>query len=212
MKKMLLTAVALIASALLNCAFPAPASAAQEVIAGDWTAKVKETSQETVLWISLTRDSKSRKGWGQFSHDVPLHEFSGLNPNASGNVQFTLAREAGAFVFDGLFKDGKGAGDYRFTPSGDFVNTMRGLGYEGLTTERLFELASLDVNTGYIKELKALGYDNLPVNKLIELKALGVTPDYIRKLRAAGLKNVSLNQLIEMKATGIDKILVQETN
>ncbi|MFN8003641.1 MAG: hypothetical protein U0X75_21805 [Acidobacteriota bacterium] len=88
----------------------------QETITGDWTAKVRQTEKEPVLWLSLSRNREKKARWFQSSQDFPLREFSGLNPNANASVQFTLMREAGTIFFDGLFKDGKGVGDFRLRP------------------------------------------------------------------------------------------------
>src|SRR5215475_14538115 len=178
MKKVLMiSAIALaIAAAMgpLTRGYTAPSPAVQETITGDWTAKVKQTDKGPVLWLSLNRITGERKGDFQMSHEFPLRDFTGLNPNANSNIQFTLRREAGAVLFDGLFKDGKGVGDFKFTPDGGFIATMRNLGYDGLTTEKLFTMAFLDVSSNFIKELKSRDYKP-DLDQLISLRALGVT-------------------------------------
>jgi hypothetical protein len=90
--------------------------AAQEVIAGDWTAKVKQTDRGPKLWLTLNVNREERRGRYNMSSDFPLQDFSGLNPNAGGNTQFTLARDAGTVTFEGIFQNGLGVGGFRFTP------------------------------------------------------------------------------------------------
>src|SRR5499427_6438920 len=143
MKKAFMIAIVVLplaALGLLARGYTAPSSSVQETITGDWTAKVKQTDRGPVLWLSLNHGSEGRKGGSQMSCDFPLQAFTGLNPNANSNVQFTLQREAGVVFFDGLFKDGKGVGDFRFTPNNGFISTMRNLGYEEPSVEKLFSM------------------------------------------------------------------------
>jgi hypothetical protein len=234
-----IVALPLVALGLITRGYTAPSSAVQETISGDWTAKVKQTDKGPVLWMSLNRNSGSRKDRFQMSRDFPLHAFSGLNPNAGSNVQFTLGHEAGTVLFEGLFKDGKGVGDFRFTPNSGFIATMRNLGYDGLTTEKLFTMAVLDVGSNFISEMKSLGFDKpnldqliglralgvtvefareaqdwgfgkLSANDLMEIKAMGINPDYIRSMKSLGFDDLSLRKVIELKALGVSEDYVKE--
>jgi hypothetical protein len=240
-KTLMITAIALVFAAvgLLPRIYSAPSSSAQETISGDWTAKVKQTDKGPVLWLSLNHVSDRGKDRSQMSCDFPLQDFTGLNPNANSNVQFTLRREAGVVFFDGLFKDGRGVGDFRFTPNDGFIATMRNLGYDNLTAEKLFSMAVLDVSTSYVNELKSLGYDKLSLDKLfglralgvtaafikeaqdwgfgklsadelIEIKAMGINPDYIRSMKSLGFDDLSLKKVIELKALGVNEDYVKE--
>ena len=242
MKKAFMIAIVVLplaALGLLARGYTAPSSSAQETITGDWTAKVKQTDKGPVLWLSLNSGSDRGKGRSQMSCDFPLQAFTGLNPNANSNVQFTLRREAGVVFFDGLFKDGRGVGDFRFEPNSGFIATMRSLGYDGLTTEKLFSMAVLDISTSYVDELKSLGYDKLTLDQLfglralgvtaafakeaqdwgfgklsadelIEIKAMGINPDYIRSMKSLGFDDLSLKKVIELKALGVNEDYVKE--
>src|SRR5262245_12963684 len=127
MKKVALFA-AFTAIALVAYGFSRPSLPAQEMIKGDWTAKVRETDKGRRLWLTLNSASDNGQHRFNSSFEVPLQDFSGLDPNASSNVSFSLQREAGTVVFEGLFKDGKGVGDFRFTPNRNFANGLRGQG------------------------------------------------------------------------------------
>jgi len=240
-KALMISAIALVFAAIgmLTRGYTAPPPAVQDTISGDWTAKVKQTDKGPVLWLSLNHGSEGRKSRSQMSCEIPLQAFTGLNPNANSNVQFTLPREAGTVFFDGLFKDGKGVGDFKFTPDSGFISTMRNLGYDDLTTEKLFSMAVLDVSTSYINELKSLGYDKLSLDQLfglralgvtavfikeardwgfgklsadelIEIKAMGINPDYIRSMKSLGFDDLSLRKVIELKALGVNEDYVKE--
>jgi hypothetical protein len=207
MKKAFMIAIVILplaALGLLARGYTAPSSFVQETITGDWTAKVRQTDKGPVLWLSLSHGSEGRKGGSQTSCDFPLQAFTGLNPNANSNVKFTLQREAGVVFFDGLFKDGRGVGDFRFEPNSGFIATMRSMGYDGLTTEKLLSMALLDVGVNFINELKSLGYDKLPLDQLFGLRALGVTAAFIKEARDWGFGNLSAEELIEIKAMGIN--------
>src|SRR5499426_1707148 len=182
-KALIITTTTLVFAALglLSRGGDASTGAAQETITGDWTAKVKQTDRGPALWLSLNRNTDSGKGRFQMSSDFPLQDFTGLNPNADSNVRFTLQREAGVVLFEGLFKDGRGVGDFRFEPNSGFIATMRSMGYDGLTTEKLLSMALLDVGVNFINELKSLGYDKLPLDQLFALRALGVTAAFIKE-------------------------------
>src|SRR5262245_7501445 len=242
MKRITLTTATILATtalAILAYSLTKPSVAAQGTIRGDWTAKVKQTDKGPVLWLSLNHDSDRRWGRSQTSSDFPLQAFTGLNPNANSNVQFTLQREAGTILFEGLFKDGKGVGDFRFEPNSGFIATMRSLGYDGLTTEKIFTLAVLDVRSNYINVMKSLGFDKpgldqliglralgvtvdfareaqdwgfgkLSANNLMEIKAMGINPDYIRSMKSLGFDDLSLRKLIELKALGVNADYVNE--
>src|SRR5262245_40451709 len=240
-KALIINATVLVFAALCLLARGGTASSptAQETITGDWTAKVKQTDRGPALWLSLNRNTDAEKGRFQMSSDFPLQDFTSLNPNANSNVQFTLQREAGVVYFDGLFKDGRGVGDFRFEPNSGFIATMRSLGYDGLTTEKLLSMALLDVGVNFINELKSLGYDKLsldqlfglralgvtaafikeardwgfgklPADELIEIKAMGINPDYIRSMKSLGFDDLSLKKVIELKALGVNEDYIKE--
>src|SRR5215510_8829366 len=199
-----------VAIGLLARGYTAPSPAAQETITGDWTAKVKQTDRGPVLWLSLNRNTDAGKGRFQMSSDFPLQDFTGLNPNADSNVHFTLQREAGAVLFDGLFKDGRGVGDFRFTPNNGFISTMRNLGYDELSVEKLFSMTMHDVGVKFINELKALGYDKVPVDKLIAMRIHGADGDFIRRMQAVGYKEIPVEKLIAMRIHGVDEEFIRE--
>jgi len=211
MKRALIAcSITLIAAAWLVYGVTRPSVAAQESITGDWTAKIRETPLGTVLWLSTTSNSADgRRNW-QMSNDFPLSDFSGLNPNAGANAQFSMQREAGTVVFTGLFSNGKGVGEFRFTPSGAFINTMRGLGYEELSTDKLFTMTIHDVGTRFIGELKSLGYDKVPVNKLIAMRIHRADGDFIREIESAGYKQVPVDKLIAMRIHNVNGKFVRE--
>ena len=90
---LVIAAVLIVATAYgFTDVFAAHSIAAQETITGDWTAKVRETARGSMLWLSLNRNRDLGRGMFQMSTDLPLRDFTGLNPDAGANAQFSLNR------------------------------------------------------------------------------------------------------------------------
>ena len=203
MKKALITA-AFIAVALAAYGLSGPASLAQETITGDWTAKVRQSDKGPRLWLTLTSSSENGKNRFNSSFELPLQDFSGLTTNAGSNAAFSLQREAGVVVFTGLFSDGKGVGEFRFTPNRGFVSALNGQGRDRVTTDELFAMTVHDVSTAFINELKSHGYDKVSVDNLIGMRIHRVDGKYIREMKEAGYNNLSIDDLIELRIHRVD--------
>ena len=169
MKKALLCAALVVtALGLVYSSRAARTVAAQEQITGDWSAKVTDTDKGKRLWLQM--ETRKPNGHSQMSSTFKLEEFSGFNPNANGNTQFAMKREAGEILFTGLVNDGKGVGDFHFTPNGNFINAMRGLGYDNLSPEKVFAMTLHDVTTKFVDEVKRMGFDKVSADKLIAFR------------------------------------------
>src|SRR5215475_2229959 len=162
----------------------ASGAAAQEQVTGDWSAKVRDTDNGKKLWLELRSEAPDKShGFNMSSSDYNLEDFTGFNPNANGATQFTLNREAGDIVFTGLVSDGKGVGDFRFTPNGAYLAAMRNLGYDDIESDKQFALALHDVSTRFVREMRTWGFVKLPLDKLIAFRIFKVDADFIREMR-----------------------------
>src|SRR6266542_3201856 len=169
-------------------------AAAQEQVSGDWSAKVRDTDKGKKLWLELRSEAPDK--WRRFnmsSSDYNLEDFTGFNTNANGNTQFALSREAGNIVFTGLVSEGKGVGDFRFTPNGAYLAAMRNLGYDDIKSDMQFALALHDVSTRFVQETKAWGFDKLPLDKLIAFRIFKV--DDSSACRAAASQDAQFRQV-----------------
>src|SRR6266542_270557 len=84
-------------------------AAAQEQVAGDWSAKVRDTDKGKKLWLELRSEALDK--WRRFnmsSSDYNLEDFPGFNPNANGNTQFPLSRDAGHILLTCRIRGGRG--------------------------------------------------------------------------------------------------------
>ena len=158
-KALILTALVTLAVAVFG--FPKSSPQAQEVLTGDWAAKMFDSGKGPRLRLTLNSTGDNGKNQFNSSFDRPLQDFSGLNPNAGANTSFSLQREAGSVVFQGLFTNGKGVGEFRFTPNRGFISAFSSQEQRRITTDELFAMTIHDVSTAFINELKWFGYDNL---------------------------------------------------
>ena len=206
------------------------ASAFAQQVTGTWTAFISKKNADQ-LNIQFRQDGNRHSNMGA---NFRISDLAGLPADAltaaSRDVQFTLSRDAGVVTLDGHFREGAGVGKYSFRPSADYVKEMATLGYSGLSDEKFFEMAVIDVTRSYTKELqslgfkpnveglvearifnvnreqveglKSVGYDNLSLKKLVDLRVHGVTPEYIKEMRSAGF-NESLDRFAEMHMFGV---------
>src|SRR5215831_6919864 len=92
---------------------------------GSWHAN--ENSDDRKLHLSLVREHN------QFGQSFELSSFTGLTEaqvHASGDapVKFSLVRDAGTIVLDGVFGDGEGGGRFTFNANPSYANDLRGMG------------------------------------------------------------------------------------
>ena len=182
----------IIALVVLLSSFLFTIRAAENVLEGDWMARMKGNK------IRIEINYKD----GNLAFELPLTQLKGLNSSQIlsdySDILYDLSRDAGTFHFKGFFKQGKGIGDVNFEPNPKFVSEMQSLGYRNLTDERILELAIHDVKLDYVRGLKSLGYKNVSLDELVEMNIHDVTLSYIQSLRDLGYQNVPIDKLVEM--------------
>src|SRR5256885_8743026 len=160
-RTVLLTSLALFAATLPLAAHP------QDSVTGDWHARFESESGKTATFYleMRTSDWKHNHTWGDTHKPT---EFASLDPKLAatgGPAHFELRREAGTLSFEGNFHSGTGSGSFRFSASPDFVQSMKALGYSGLSIDQLLACATQDVTTQFVKELNNLGYHTVPADQ-----------------------------------------------
>jgi len=188
---------------------------------GAWTAALDEKRPDR-MYFSITRGQNHQNG-----NTMRVSAFTNLTDaqiraTTMTPVRFELRREAGNTVFEGTFRNGKGAGQFDFTPNHGYPDLIRALGVEfTLEGERkhnrrersedetLFALALHDVSTSYIKTMMSEGY-KVPLEDYLTMRIFDVTPEYIHEMRALGFKNISSEELVSSRIHGVTPAYVRE--
>jgi hypothetical protein len=186
---------------------------------GAWTAAIDEKRPDRV-YLNLTQ--------GRFNNMGSTYALSGLSGLTSAQihaaamtpVQFAMQREAGTIAFEGTFRNGKGAGQFAFTPDRSYISKIRSLGLELDLEKRrkrkdrteeddLFTLALHDVSTSFIKSMMAEGY-RVSLAKYLEMRIFNITPEYIREMRSLGFKEIDADELVASKIHRVTPDFVRE--
>jgi beta-lactamase regulating signal transducer with metallopeptidase domain len=201
---------------------------AQENLPGTWEIRPTETKGMVHLrLVELNSSSGS---------NIPIDLLDGLSAGqlagAGGPIQFRLKRDAGTFTFEGVVRNGVGAGTFSFAPDPNFPAELAKRGFAAPTAREQYQMARHDVGfafvdelnkqgytkpltselvragqhgvqTAYLRDMGALGYRLGSLDPLITLRDHGVTPDYVRELAAQGYKGLSAEDLRQARDHGI---------
>lgn len=191
------------------------AAPAQERIAGEWAITPLEWEDAAAGQVQLALMGRPGSIMGRA---IPLARFRGLPPQAmaaaDAPARFQLAGEAGTVTFDGRFRDGRGSGDFTFTPDAGFAAGLSRRGLERPTAQEQLSLtlggARLAVVDEYLRELAAHGYARPGVRDLARLVSHDVQLRYVRELAEAGLRGGSVAQLIRLHNHRVDAGFIRE--
>ncbi len=187
----------------------APAQSGE--IAGTWTAEIGDGRVYLQLQTTPPDDWRTggdwRGGWNT-GQTMPVDELQGLPANdprfSVSQITLNLRREAGTIALDGAFRDGRGAGLFRFTPRTEFTAEMKAVGYsDDLPLWRRFQFAVHDVGPKYIRGLRGEGYDKLTLDEIERAKKHGVTIDYIKGMKAEGYRTSTIEDIVHTRDHGV---------
>jgi beta-lactamase regulating signal transducer with metallopeptidase domain len=174
--------------------------------AGTWEIRPSET-QGTVHLRLVELNSSS-------GSDVPVDRLEGLTSaqlaGAGGPVQFRLRRDAGTFTFEGVVRNGVGAGTFSFTPDQNFPAELAKRGFGRPTAGEQYQMARHDVGYAFLDELNKQGYAKPEISELVRAGQHGVHVTYLRDMGAAGYRLGSLEPLIELRDHGVTPAYVRE--
>ncbi len=174
---------------------------ATATVEGTWRSDFDNywTRSNNERWISLQlQHDGSNSGIGIPERDVPAL----ADRRADGPVHFTLRRDAGTFDFTGRIADGRGRGDFKFTPDTGFISGMSGLGYARLTNDEVWRFAMHDVTRTYVSDFKKAGYAP-DTSDLIKTRIHGATPAFAQEVKAQGLGSPAIDDLVKMRIHGV---------
>lgn len=192
---------------------------AQTAVTGDWTATVS-TEKADKIQLNLERRT-ARGGHNQHGSGFSFDELQGLTRDQAqnGKVAFRLVREAGTVDFEGAFTNGRGAGTFRFTPNGGFIEAMRSRGFdfeaasakgEGSLDDRMFTAAMVNVTTALADDLRSANFGNLTVEDLFKAAIFKVDGRFMAEMKATGFPNLGMEDLVKARIFKIDADYVRQ--
>ena len=123
----------------------------------------------------------------------------------SGDISFSLAREAGALACAGrTTAQGRAAGTCRFDPDERFIAGLAARDLHPEDIEELLGLALVDARLASVDGLSREGFSLEDVGQLMAVSPLDVTPAFVAELREAGLVATETDDLIAACALEID--------
>jgi len=206
----------LIAAALL-AAQTATGAVQSADIHGTWSAEIHGGKVFLQTRTEAPPDRNRNGNWsGDWSmgNSLPIEEVSGLANDEHltvGSLRFELRREAGTLAFEGMFRDGRGAGLFTFAPRAEFASEMKRLGYaDEIPLWRRYQMAVQDVGPRYITALKSEGFDKLTLDEITRARNHGVTLEYIKAMKAEGYKAATIEDLVRTRDHGVTPQYIQE--
>lgn len=179
---------------------------AQENLPGTW--EIRPTSTAGTVHLRLVEVNSSS------STNIPLDRLDGLTAaqlaGAGGPVQFRLRRDAGTFTFEGVLRNGVGAGTFSFTPDPNFPAELAKRGFARPTAREQYQMARHDVGYAFMDELNTQGYSKPQTSELVRAGQHGVHVTYLREMGALGYRLGSLEPLIELRDHGVTPAYIRE--
>lgn len=199
----------LIATTAFFLAGPAGAQVPDRV---DFTVAPTQKMPGTVqLQLSYrTPDSRSNQ-----SRPIALVELQGLTAAqlaapANGPARFRLVRDAGTLACDGMFRNGRGAGNCRFAADRSFADALAKRGIGRPTSDQQFRLAMHGTKLAVVDELARQRYARPSVSQLVETGLFAIDVPFLKALDAAGYRVGSVSKLVQMKIHGVTPDYIRE--
>lgn len=184
----------------------APAGIAQEGSPGTWEIRPSETKGTVRLRLVELNSSSSTS--------VPIEQLEGLTAaqltGAGGPVTFRVRRDAGTFTFEGVLRNGVGAGTFSFAADQNFPAELAKRGFARPSASEQYQLARHDIGFAFLDELTRQGYAKPQTRDLVRAGQHGVQAAYLREMGALGYRLGSLDPLITLRDHGVTPNYVRE--
>lgn len=187
------------------------AAAAAIGIPQDWlpgTWEVRPTGSTGTVHLRLVELNSSS------GSNVPIDRLEGLTAaqltGAGGPVQFRMRRDAGTFTFEGVVRNGVGAGTFSFTPDPNFPEELAKRGFSRPSSLEQYQMARHDIGYGFLDELNKQGYAKPQTSEIVRAGQHGVQLTYLRDMGALGYRLGSLEPLITLRDHGVTPEYVRE--
>lgn len=166
------------------------------------TFEVRRSDEGVVVYLQLSDRPNSMHGFS-----LPVDQLEGFSPailtGEGGPAKFSLRRDAGTLMFEGMFRSGVGAGTFDFTPNAAFPGEMTKRGFASPNQTEQYQLARGNIGFAYLDELNAQKYERPTLDDLIRAADHGVHLDYLRGMGAAGYKLGRIESLVRTRDHGV---------
>lgn len=198
------------------------ASAQKNALTGDWKASIDPAKPDKIhLSFERRTDNGNRNQSGSDYDFADLQGLSRQQATGGGTVKFSLVREAGRIDCEGDFRDGKGAGTFRFAGSQSFITAMKSRGFdfeadpsaadgERASENRLFAATTLNVTSAMADDLLAAGLGKLGVDDLFKAAIFKVDSKFAREMKASGFSDLGLEELVKARIFKVDPDFVMQ--
>lgn len=175
---------------------------------GGGTWEIRPSGREGTIQLRLMELNSSS------GSEVRADQFEGLSATdlqgAGGPVHFRLRRDAGTFSFEGVLRNGTGAGTFSFTPDPAFSAELAKRGLARPSAGEQYQLARHDIGYAFLDELNAQGYSKPQTADLVRAGQHGVHAAFVRELGALGYRLGSIAPLIELRDHGVTPAYIRE--
>jgi len=171
----------------------------QDNLPGTW--EIRPSGTEGTVHLRLVELNSSS------GTNVPISRLEGLTASqltgSGGPVQFRVRRDAGTFTFEGVVRNGVGAGTFSFAPDSNFAGELAKRGFARPTAREQYQMARHDIGYAFLDELNTQGYAKPETSELVRAGQHGVDASYLREMGGLGYKLGSLQPLIELRDHGV---------
>jgi beta-lactamase regulating signal transducer with metallopeptidase domain len=179
---------------------------AQERLPGTWEIRPSQTQGTVHLRLVEVNSSSGT--------NVPIERLEGLTAaqlaGAGGPVQFRVRRDAGIFTFEGVIRNGVGAGTFSFAADQNFPAELAKRGFARPTADEQYQMARHDIGYAFLDELNTQGYAKPQTSELVRAGQHGVNVTYLREMGALGYRLGSLEPLIKLRDHGVGPSYIRE--
>jgi beta-lactamase regulating signal transducer with metallopeptidase domain len=151
---------------------------------------------------------------GMHGSTIRIERLTGLSPaqmtGTGGLAHFAIRRDAGTFTFDGVFRNGVGAGTYTFAPSATFPDELAKRGLARPAEAQQYVLARHDVGLAFLDELTAQGYTRPDLPQLLRAAEHGVDFEYLREMGRLGYRLGLVEALVRQRDHGVSPQFIRE--
>jgi beta-lactamase regulating signal transducer with metallopeptidase domain len=173
---------------------------------GTW--EIRPAKAEGMVHLRLTERNSSTGA------NIRIDQLQGLTAaqlsGPGGPIQFRLRRDAGTFTFEGVMREGIGAGTFSFTPEPGFAGELAKRGFARPTAAEQYELARSDIGFAFVDELNRQGYAKTETADLVRAGQHGVGLAYLQEMGSLGYRLGSLQPLITLRDHGVSPAYIRE--